>query len=152
MYVLEHLKCKYLIIIFTMAIDDKNSIPYLDVLVTKTSTGRHSHKVYKKMIHNDRYQFQIIHPSNSNHHQAQTRGIIKTLVQRTKTLESQILRRTKTFTVPSANSYKSNDIKIAINPRRTVVTPTIVIEETNVPSTCLSSIHNETKKIQRLHT
>lgn len=78
------------------------------------------------------------------HDPAQKRRIIKTLDHTVKTvsdpdhLQDELKRLT---TVPSANGYKSNDIKRAINRRRTVVTPTTAHEETDAPSTCLPYIH-----------
>lgn len=146
---LEHLNSRHSNIRITMEVEDKESIPFLDVLVTKTSTRWLTFTWSMQKI--DPYgevpacQFKSSPDSEKRDHQnlsTQSKDIYGSwsLTRGTKPLENST----------SANGYKSKDIKRAINLRRTVVTPTTVNEETDSPSTCLPYIHNVTDKIARL--
>jgi hypothetical protein len=50
-------------VIFMMEIEDRKSIPFLDVLITKKYNVTLVHQVYRKSMHNDRY----MHDVNSYH-------------------------------------------------------------------------------------
>ena len=52
---LNHLNSHSPHIQFTMEIEQNNSLPFLDVLVTHNDNGSLSHQVYKKKTHTDRY-------------------------------------------------------------------------------------------------
>ena len=73
---LTHLNSLRSSIQFTMEIEDNNSLPFLDVLVTKNDSGLRT-SVYRKRTHTDRY----IHHT-SNHHPAVKEGTIRCLANR----------------------------------------------------------------------
>eukprot|EP00057_Strongylocentrotus_purpuratus_P009741 XP_011664215.1 PREDICTED: uncharacterized protein LOC100893431 [Strongylocentrotus purpuratus] len=52
---LDHINNQHPSIKFTMETEHDNSIPFLDVLITKTPSGFPSHQVYRKPTHTDRY-------------------------------------------------------------------------------------------------
>jgi hypothetical protein len=62
---------------FTMEIESKKKLPFLDVLVTRNSDGTLGHSVYRKPTHTDRYL-----NANSHHHPAQKMAVLHTLVNR----------------------------------------------------------------------
>ena len=52
---LAHINQHHPSIKFTMENKQNNSIPFLDVLVTKSPSGKPAHQVYRKPTHTDRY-------------------------------------------------------------------------------------------------
>jgi hypothetical protein len=60
---------------FTMEIEKDNSIPLLDVRITKKGDGSFGHEVYRKPMHMDRY----LHV-DSHHFPSQKLGVLNTLV------------------------------------------------------------------------
>jgi hypothetical protein len=73
----DHLNSQAESIKFTMEIEDNNSIPFLDILISKKNDGSLSHQVYRKKTHTDKY----LHVE-SHHHPTQKLGVINTLVTR----------------------------------------------------------------------
>ena len=94
-----------------MEIQENNSLPFLDVLLTKKTDGSLSHQVYRKKTHIDRY----LH-AESHHHPSQKVGILNTLSTRvvriydTENLKEELSHLSK---VLQENVYKLKDIKIA---------------------------------------
>jgi hypothetical protein len=62
---------------FTMEVEDKGSLPFLDVKVTKRLDGSLAHQVYRKKTHTEQY----LHVE-SHHHPAQKLGVLNTLATR----------------------------------------------------------------------
>ena len=74
---LEHLNSQNNNINFTMEIEEKISLPFLDVLVSRNEDGSISHQVFRKRTHTYRY----LH-ANSCHFPSQKVGVINTLLTR----------------------------------------------------------------------
>ena len=74
---LQHLNSQNPDIKFTMEVEQQNSLPFLDVLVTKTPSGRLQHQVYRKPTHTDRYL-----NYRSFHHPSVTQSVSNSLVRR----------------------------------------------------------------------
>ena len=114
---LDHLNSIHPNIKFTMEIENNSSLPFLDVLVNKKKNGSLGHQVYRKPTHTDRYLNAL-----SNHHPAQKITVIKTLVERARTitepnlLEEEFSHLRKTL---QENGYKLSEINRAIKPRIT---------------------------------
>jgi hypothetical protein len=62
---------------FTMEVEENNSLPFLDVLITKRSDGSLSHSTYRKKTHTDRY----LHAS-SHHFPSQLNSVAASLINR----------------------------------------------------------------------
>lgn len=62
---------------FTVEIEKDNALLFLDTLVIRNTNGKWSHKVYRRPMHTDRCLY-----SNSCHHPARTRAVIKTVINR----------------------------------------------------------------------
>jgi hypothetical protein len=62
---------------FTMEVENNNSLPFLDVRVTKRPDGSLSHQVYRKKTHTEQY----LH-ADSHHHPSQKLGVLNTLATR----------------------------------------------------------------------
>jgi hypothetical protein len=60
-----------------MEVEDKGSLPFLDVKVTKRLNGSLAHQVYRKKTHTEQY----LH-AESHHHPAQKLGVLNTLATR----------------------------------------------------------------------
>ena len=73
----EHLNSQCDSIKFTLEKEEDNSLPFLDVLITKKTDGSLSHQVYRKKTHTNRY----LH-ADSHHYPSQKSGIINTLATR----------------------------------------------------------------------
>ena len=69
---------------FTMEIEQNNSLPFLDVLVTCNDNGSLSHQVYRKKTHTDRYL-----NARSHHHPSQKLGVLNTLVVKALRISDQ---------------------------------------------------------------
>ena len=81
---LNHINSESLHIQFTMEIEKNNSLPFLDVLVTRNNNGSLSHQVYRKKTHVDRY-----FNAKSHHHPSQKLGVFNTLVVRAHCISKQ---------------------------------------------------------------
>jgi hypothetical protein len=62
---------------FTIEVENNNSLPFLDVRVTKRPDGSLSHQVYRKKTHIEQY----LH-ADSHHHPSQKLGVLNTLATR----------------------------------------------------------------------
>ena len=62
---------------FTMEVQENDSLPFLDVLITKKTDDFLAHQVYRNKTHTDRY----LH-AESHHHPSQKIGILHTLSKR----------------------------------------------------------------------
>ncbi|XP_041469960.1 uncharacterized protein LOC121419573 [Lytechinus variegatus] len=69
---------------FTMETQRDKSIPFLDVLITKTPSGFPSHQVYQKPTHTDRYL-----NFRSHHHPSVHQSVADTLVRRAHQLSDK---------------------------------------------------------------
>ena len=74
---LNHLNSHSPHIQFTMEIEQSNSLPFLDSLVTRNDNGFLSHQVYRKKTYTDRYL-----NARSYHHPSQKLGVLNTLAVR----------------------------------------------------------------------
>ncbi|XP_041484607.1 uncharacterized protein LOC121431166 [Lytechinus variegatus] len=81
---LNHLNNQHPSIKFTMETQRDNSIPFLDVLITKTPSGFPSHQVYRKPTHTDRYL-----NFRSHHHPSIHQSVADTLVRRAHQLSDK---------------------------------------------------------------
>ena len=61
-----------------MELETKNSLPFLDVLISKREDGSIAHQVFRKKTHTERYLHAKLH-----HFPPQKFGIIATLATRT---------------------------------------------------------------------
>ncbi|XP_039309096.1 uncharacterized protein LOC120358569 [Solenopsis invicta] len=66
---------------FTMEVEQKNQILFLDVLVRRNGDGTLGHRVYRKPTHTDRYLY-----ATSHHHPSQKNSVISSLVYRALTV------------------------------------------------------------------
>jgi hypothetical protein len=66
---------------FTMEVEQDRTLPFLDVLVSRRVDGTLGHTVYRKSTHTDLY----LH-AKSEHHPAQKRAVLTTLIRHAKTL------------------------------------------------------------------
>lgn len=113
---LEHLNEINSNIKLTMEMETDQKLPFLDVLVTRKSSGTLGHSVYRKPTHTDRYL-----QANSNHHPGQKRAVIKTLVDRAKAItEAEYLSSELRYLAKAlqANGFGQKDIQRAIRPKR----------------------------------
>ncbi|XP_041461178.1 uncharacterized protein LOC121412434 [Lytechinus variegatus] len=81
---LNHLNNQHPSIKFTMETQRDNSIPFLDVLITKTPSGFPSHQVYRKPTHTDGYL-----NFRSHHHPSIHQSVADTLVRRAHQLSDK---------------------------------------------------------------
>jgi hypothetical protein len=98
---------------FTMELEDNNSIPFLDVLITRKQDGTLGHKVFRKKTHTDSY----LH-AESHHHPSQKMGVLNTMATRAtrisdkEHLKEEIDHLTKVF---KNIGYRDRDIKKAMD-------------------------------------
>jgi hypothetical protein len=78
---LQHLNNIHKGIKFTMEAEQDRTLPFLDVLASRRLDGTLGHTVYRKSTHMDLY----LH-AKSEHHPAQKRSVLITLIRRAKTL------------------------------------------------------------------
>ncbi len=93
---------------FTMEIEFDNSLPFLDVLVSRHPNGSLSHQVYRKNNHTNRYLHALSH-----HHPSQKSSVLKTLIYiALRIFFPQFLSAKKSHLVKvfKANYYSSNSI------------------------------------------
>jgi hypothetical protein len=78
---LRHLNNIHKSIEFTMEAGQDRTLPFLDVLVSRRLDGKLGHTVCRKSTHTDLY----LH-AKSEHHLAQKRAVLTTVIRRDKTL------------------------------------------------------------------
>nr|XP_054775285.1 uncharacterized protein LOC129283541 [Lytechinus pictus] len=81
---LNHLNHQHPSIKFTMETQHDDSIPFLDVRITKTPSGFPSHQVYRKPTHTDRYL-----NFRSHHHPSVHQSVARTLIRRAHQLSDK---------------------------------------------------------------
>nr|XP_054772286.1 uncharacterized protein LOC129280268 [Lytechinus pictus] len=81
---LNHLNHQHPSIKFTMETQRDDSIPFLDVRITKTPSGFPSHQVYRKPFHTDRYL-----NFRSHHHPSVHQSVARTLIRRAHQLSDK---------------------------------------------------------------
>jgi hypothetical protein len=92
------------------------TLPFLDVLVSRRLDGTLGHTVYRKLTRTDLY----LH-AKSEHHPAQKRAVLTTLIRRAKTLcdpnslGKEIQRLRDNF---QRNGHNKNEIRRALHPKR----------------------------------
>ena len=74
---LQHINRQHHDIQFTMETENDGSLPFLDVLISKTASGYPSHTVYRKPTHTDRYL-----NYNSHHPPVVIRSVPDSLIRR----------------------------------------------------------------------
>ncbi|XP_071054382.1 uncharacterized protein [Onthophagus taurus] len=113
---LDYLNSQHPMIKFTMETETAKKLPFLDVLVTRTTNGDMELGVYRKNTHTNRYL-----QACSHHHPQQKRSVIRTLFQRAARLcEGENLKKEQHFLrgVLQKNGYTSRDINQAIKQRK----------------------------------
>jgi hypothetical protein len=102
-----------------------NSIPFLDVLISRLPDGSISHQVYRKKTHTDRYL-----NASSHHHPTQKYVVLKTLVTRAICNSSpQFLAKEKAHLTKTllSNGYSLSQITHAFcstnNPKPKITSP-----------------------------
>jgi hypothetical protein len=109
----EHLNSISENIKFTMELEENNSIPFLDVLITRKQDGTLGHKVFRKKTHTDSY----LH-ADSHHHPSQKMGVLNTMATRAARisdkdhLKEEIDHLTKVF---KNIGYRDRDIAKAMD-------------------------------------
>ncbi|XP_030841919.1 uncharacterized protein LOC115924186 [Strongylocentrotus purpuratus] len=81
---LDHINNQHPSIKFTMETQHENSIPFLDVLITKTPSGFPAHQVYRKPTHTDRYL-----NFRSHHHPSVHQSVSNSLIRRAHQLSDK---------------------------------------------------------------
>ena len=143
---LQHLNKVNLSIQFTMEVESKQKLAFLDVLVERTAELNLGHTVYRKPTHTERHL-----QKTSNHHPRQNCGVIKTLVDRAKRicepqhLNEEINHLNLTL---RANGYSQKDIQRALHPRRSSIKEKE--HESPVAKAFLPYIEKTTDRIGRL--
>ncbi|XP_071478008.1 uncharacterized protein, partial [Diadema antillarum] len=106
---LSHLNEQHSNISFTVETEHNHSLPFLDVLVTKTNAGTFSHQVYRKPTHTDRY----LH-YRSFHHPAVRQSVPNALVRRAHQISDKEHLRQElehiTDTLTTINQYPKHKI------------------------------------------
>ena len=142
---LTHLNNRSDHIKFTMEIQENNSLPFLNVLLTKKTDGSLSHQVLHKKTHTDRY----LH-AESHHHPSQKVGILNTLATRairisdTEHLKEELAHLSR---VLQENGYKLKDIKRAFEKAQK---PRIKNQEDKRIKSFLPYIQGTTDKIAKV--
>jgi hypothetical protein len=99
---------------FTMEAEQDRTLPFLDVLMSRRLDETLGHTVYRKTTHTDLY----LH-AKSEHHPAQKRAVLTTLIRRAKTLchpdslEKEIQHLRDTF---QRNGYSKSEIRRFLHP------------------------------------
>jgi hypothetical protein len=112
---LQHLNDIHKSIEFMMETEQDRTLPFLDVLVSRRLDGTLGHTVYRKTTHTDLY----LH-AKSEHHPAQKRVVLTTLIRRAKTLcdldslEKEIQHLRETF---QRNGYSKSEIRRDLHPK-----------------------------------
>ena len=140
---LDHLNSIAPSIRFTMELENNNSLPFLDVLVTKEESGLTT-SVYYKKTHTGRYL-----DYNSNHTKGVKTGILKCLATRSKeicsptTLQAEMKNLVETFKM---NGYPEDLIKSALTSQR----QDTVEDERPLQTLCLPYIPGTSEKLGRI--
>jgi hypothetical protein len=98
---------------FTMDLEENNSIPFLDILITRKDNGTLGHKFFRKKTHRESY----LH-ADSHHHPSQKMGVLNTMAIREtrisdkEHLKEEIDHLTKVF---KNIGYRYGDIKKAMD-------------------------------------
>jgi hypothetical protein len=74
---LQHLNNSHKSIEFAMEAEQNRTLPFVDVLVSRRLDGTLGHTVYRKSTHTDLYLY-----AKSEHHPAQKRAVLTTLIRR----------------------------------------------------------------------
>jgi hypothetical protein len=77
----QHLNSIHSNIKFSMELEQNNTFPFLDVLVSRRPDGSLGYMVYRKPTHTDLY----LH-AESEHHPSQKQAVLKTLIHGTRNL------------------------------------------------------------------
>ena len=112
---LTHLNSRRESIKFTMEIESENSLPFLDVKVTRDRNQVHT-SVYRKPTHTDRYL-----NYGSNHHPRIKSGIIKCLAHRARSVCSKDTIRTELDhlqEVFESNAYPPSLVTLNLHTKR----------------------------------
>ena len=134
-----------------MEIEEGNRLPFLDVLVIKKADGTLGHTVYRKKTHTDRYL-----NANSNHHPSQKNTVLRTLVNRARSIAEPGLVESELNhlkTVLTANGYSQTAVNREINRRPRAPELTLQHEEAQEPSqpkVFLPYIHKTTDVISKI--
>jgi hypothetical protein len=102
--------------ITSIPIEENRSLAFLDILVSMRPDGSLGHRVYRKPTHTDLYL-----RAKSEHHPAQKKAVLTTLVQRDRTicdansLDAEINHLKKAF---NQNGYSDRDIKQAVHHKK----------------------------------
>lgn len=113
---LQQLNSQHPNIRFTMEIENDGKLPFLDVMVMKTETGALERTVYRKPTHTDRYL-----NAYSNHHPAQKRTVIKSLMNRALEIAQEKYRPQEIQHVTTAllkNGFTKQEILRASRPSK----------------------------------
>jgi hypothetical protein len=131
---------------FTMDLEDNNSIPFLDILMTRKQDGTLGHKVFREKTHTDNY----LH-AESHHNPSQKMEFFNTMAIRVaiisdkKNIKEEVDHLTKVF---KNIGYKYRDIKRVIN-KNDRRTPTQNDQTSNIKS-FLPYIRGVTDKISKV--
>jgi hypothetical protein len=110
---LHHLNSIHENIQFTMEVEEKRRLPFLDVLVEHSADNKLTHTVYRKATHTDRY----LH-AESHHHPGQKKGVLYTLAHRSKTICDPAHLNNELDHLHKAlgyNGYSYREVQLAIN-------------------------------------
>ena len=130
---------------FTVELEEENKLPFLDVLVSKTTNGSLEHTIYRKPTHTNRYL-----NAESHHHPTQLQGVVKTLISRSVRLSDDRNRpreMEKITTALKQNGYKHQAISNALRQTQNPKTKNITEER---PITIIPYVKGTTDKIGRL--
>ena len=117
---LEHLNGLHNNIQFTMEIEEKDRLPFLDIDIYKED-GSLGHKVYRKRTHTNLYLHRLSH-----HHPANKHSVLSSLIHRAHALcDQDSLPQELDFltTVFKQNGYNDHKIKRAMKPIRQTPEP-----------------------------
>ena len=102
---------------FTMELEVNESIPFLDVLLTRKDDGTLGHRVFRKKTHTKSYL-----RADSHHHPSQKIGVLNTLgIRASRISDSEHLREENNHLTSIFKNigYKSKDIKNVL--KRTMI-------------------------------
>ncbi|XP_074026234.1 uncharacterized protein [Leptinotarsa decemlineata] len=140
---LNHINSLHPDLKFTIEFEYNNSLPFLDVLITK-SNNSFSHMVYRKPTHTNRYL-----NAKSHHHPAQLNSVLNSLIHRSIRLTDNHNRSRKLYELTAAlhQDYPVSQIQRSIQRQQTQTPPHELPEEqTNQTKAFLPYIHGVTEK------
>nr|XP_023028461.1 uncharacterized protein LOC111516540 [Leptinotarsa decemlineata] len=145
---LNHINSSHPDLKFTVEVENNNSLPFLDVLITK-SKNSFSHTVYRKPTHTNRYL-----NSKSHHHPAQLNSVLNSLIHRSVRLTDNHNKSRELYELTAAlhqNDYPVSQIQRSIQRQQTQTPPHELTEEqTNQAKAFLPYIHGVTDKVSRI--